>query len=113
MSFGPARVLSYDPDSGIREIFQYDPDEDKTVIYTEQDISGIIRRNRAFYAATDERAGWKGDLHWVGSIPLVTYHQLVKQGIISWGGEIRDQERLTQWLNDSQNRDFRTRPGTV
>jgi hypothetical protein len=110
---GEPRVLSYDPDTGIRELFYYDPDTDQSTIITEQDVSAIAERNKAIYNRVDERAGWKGDLHWVGSIPLVIFFRLVQQGIVNWGGDILDQERLNRWLNDNSNIAWRTRPGTV
>jgi hypothetical protein len=46
-------------------------------------------------------------MHKVGSIPMSIYHELQKQGIL------QDEKRLKKWLNDPDNRVFRTRPGRV
>lgn len=104
---GKPRILSQDLDSGLTEYFYYDPDKDGIVIETVQDVSGIMEYNKATYAQVDERAGWKGDMHHVGKIPMVMYFMLKRQGILD------DQERLRAWLNDSANSGFRTRPGRV
>lgn len=110
---GKPRILSQDLDTGITEYLYYDPDTDGITIHAVQDVKPIMEANKAMYAATDERAGWKGDLHHVASIPLLQYHLLVRQGIITWGGDIKDPGRLSKWLNDNVNRGFRTRPGRV
>jgi hypothetical protein len=107
MAWGKPRVLDFQPDTGIRELFYYDPDRDRFRIETIQDIDPILEKNRSGRNETDERANWKGDLHHIGSIPLVTYYKLMREGILD------DQKAMKRWLNDPVNRVFRSRPGRV
>jgi hypothetical protein len=46
-------------------------------------------------------------MHKVASIPMTLFYDLKKQGIID------DPARLKAWLNNPDNRFFRTRPGRV
>lgn len=107
MAWGDPRVLSYDPDTGIREDFYYDPDRDRFKIVATQPVDDIMDANKALAAETDERANWRGDIHRVASIPLTVYYDLKKRGILS------DKKAFKRWLNDPENRHFRTRPGVI
>ena len=71
------------------------------------DVGDITAANRALHAQTDERAGWKGDMHRVASIPLVIYFDLLQKGIA------QDKGAMRRWLNDPENAHFRTRPGRI
>jgi hypothetical protein len=55
---------------------------------------------------TDKRTKW-GDMSRVASIPLSVYYDLKRRGIAD------DPVALRKWLNDGDNRVFRTREGTV
>ena len=46
----------------------------------------------------------------VASVPFAAIDKLNKQGIMK-GYEILDQKRFFAWLNDPENRFFRTKPG--
>ena len=54
------------------------------------------------------QSGWKGDWHHIGSVPLNIFHdqlaEATRQG---------DDRYLSKWLNDSDNRAWRTKDGTV
>ncbi len=76
-------------------------------IQTEQDVTAVIEANKAIYNAVDEKANWNGEWHLVASIPMALFYDLKAKGIID------DQARLKAWLNDPENRFFRTRPGRV
>ena len=94
-------------DSGITGIvtkFDYDADKDEAIIEKSQDITGIIEANKAEFNASPER--W-GEFTKVGSIPMVVYYDLERRGIL------QDQKALAKWLNDPDNRAFRTRSGTI
>ena len=84
------------------------------VIETRQDISGIIEQNKKEYNSFDERARWSDNLfgNKVASIPLTVIDDLNKQGIMR-GFAILDEKRFKAWLNNSDNRVFRTRTGVV
>lgn len=99
------RIISDDSaTTGIVTSFQYDADSDEAIIQKTQDVSGIIEANKAEFNAAPER--W-GDMTKVGSIPLSVYYELERKGIL------QDQVALAKWLNDPDNRAFRTRPGTI
>lgn len=98
-------IISDDSAStGIVTKFLYDADKDEAIIQKTQDVSGIIEANKAEFNAAPER--W-GEWTKVGSIPLSVYYELERQGILG------DQKAMAKWLNDPDNRAFRTRPGTI
>jgi hypothetical protein len=84
------------------------------IIETRQDISGILEQNKKEYNSFDERARWSDDLlgNKVASIPLTVIDDLNKQGIIR-GFAVLDDKRFKAWLNERDNRVFRTRTGVV
>jgi hypothetical protein len=99
------RILNDDSaTTGIVTSFHYDADKDEAIIQKTQDVSGIIETNKAEFNAAPER--W-GEWSKVGSIPLSVYYELERKGIL------QDQKALAKWLNDPDNRAFRTRPGTI
>lgn len=97
--------LDYDPAEGRRETFWFNDDDGKFLVETEWDYTDIVETNKALYAQTDERAGWKGDVHRIGSVPLSIYYDLMQRS--GWG---RDQQVLRRFFNDPDNRHFLTRP---
>lgn len=106
------REFDYDPLSGVREKFFYDHAEGKFTITQEQDITALAELNKFKYNNTPGRYG-NESFHQVASIPLALLPELEKKGIMTAGGRIIDDKKLKQWLNDSDNRVFRTRAGRV
>lgn len=106
------RLFSHDPVSGISKYFQYNESssgresEDTFTISSEQNVRHILDENSATFNSTDERARW-GEGQRVAYIPLAVWQQLKQDGIAD------DEKRFKAWLNDSDNRQFRTRPGRV
>ena len=88
-------------------MWHYDGDKDEAIIENIIDATDVIEENKATFNQYDEKANWKGDMHKVASIPMALFYDLKKQGIID------DPARLKAWLNDPDNRFFRTRPGRV
>jgi len=84
------------------------------IIETRQDVSGIIEQNKKEYNSFDERARWSDELfgNKVASIPLTVIDDLNKIGIMR-GFHVVDEKRFKAWLNNSDNRVFRTRTGVV
>ena len=84
------------------------------IIETRQDISDIIEQNKKEYNSFDERARWSDNLfgNKVASIPLTVIDDLNKLGIMR-GFAVLDEKRFKAWLNNSDNRVFRTRTGVV
>ena len=84
------------------------------IIETKQDISSILEQNQKEYNSFDERARWSDHLfgNKVASIPMTVIDELNKQGIMR-GFAILDEKRFKAWLNERDNRVFRTRTGVV
>lgn len=80
-------------------------------IETKQDISAILERNKAQFNAIDERAKW-GEWTKIASLPNVVIDDLNKQGIMR-GFAVVDEKRFRTFLNNPDNRFFRTRPGQI
>ena len=91
------RLINDDAFTGVKTYFNYDADK-------EQDVSAIIEANKAEFNAAPAR--W-GEWTKVGSIPISVYYELERLGILN------DQKAMAKWLNDPDNRAFRTRPGTI
>lgn len=102
------RLLDYDPVTKTTQWFHYDDATGAMSLETEQDVSAIIEANKAHFNQTDERTAWKGDVHRVAQIPMSLYHELAKVS-----NNFKDQRVVRKFLNDSDNRVFRTRPGRV
>ncbi len=101
------RVFHRDPVAGTTEYLYYDDDTDQIRMETEQDIEPLAELAQYVRHGFDERARWKGDMHHVASVPMTVYEELRKKGIL------QDKVALRKWLNDPDNRVFRTRPGRV
>jgi hypothetical protein len=84
------------------------------IIETREDITAILEQNKKEYNSFDERAKWSDDLlgNKIASIPFTVIDELNKQGIMR-GFAIVDQKRMKAWLNERDNRVFRTRTGVV
>lgn len=102
-----SKLFDFDPVTGTKKIWHYDADKDEAVIETIFDTSNLVETNKAMFNAVDERANWKGDMHLVASIPVELFMKWKSEG------KLDDQAFLKKWLNDPDNRLFRTRPGEV
>ncbi len=106
-----SEALSHDPLTGTTEIFHFEEgvsksDGDTIVHQVVQDVTDIVEDNKARFADTDERARY-GEMSRVASIPMAIYMDLRRRGVLD------DQEALRAWLNNPDNRVFRTRPGRL
>lgn len=98
------RIFDTDPLTGITRYWHV-RDNGEFVIETEQRLSVDDANTRA-RNTTDKRTKW-GDMSRVASIPLGVFYDLKRRGIAD------DPKALKKWLNDPDNRVFRTREGTV
>jgi hypothetical protein len=107
-----SRIFKGDPLAGIRRVWHEDAMTGDVAIETVQDVTAPVERSKAEYAQFDERTPWgKGFMHKVASIPLALYWQLRRHGIYEEHDPFR--RKFRKWLNDSDNRAFRTRPGRI
>lgn len=105
------RLFDHDPLTGITEWFHMEDGDDSFTIQTTQDAAPLIEANREHFNQFDSARTPFGDKigasSKVASIPLNVYMDLKTKGIL------RDPAAFKRWLNDPDNRAFRTRPGTV
>jgi hypothetical protein len=97
------RIFDRDPKTGITQYWHV-KDNGEYVIETVQDVSGIAKANKRAYNETPNNYR---DVNRVASIPISVYYELKRQGIVD------DPKALRKWLNDGDNRVFRTRAGTL
>lgn len=84
----------------------WEADGKDVVVCNTQDAEPIIEANKRLYALNDGYSPSRLTRR-VASIPLVTYLDLKKRGILA------DKKAFKRWLNDPDNRFFRTAPGKV
>ena len=104
------KILSADPLTKTVSYFTAcwgDDGRRKWVIENLQDAEPIAEASKATFNSTDERAPWKGDWHLVARIPNSIYYDLKRKGVAS------DPAAMKKWLNERDNRVFRTRPGRI
>ena len=89
----------------------YADNEGNLITKAESNLTPIIEANKASYNSIDERARW-GNGQLVADIPFPIIEDLNRQGILR-GFAVMDQKRMKAWLNNPDNRFFRTRPGKV
>ena len=85
---------------------------DGKVIEVVQDVSDIIERNKIEY--NNNSTKWGDELfdNKIASIPMTVVDKLNQQGIMRWF-HVLDQKAFTKWLNDPENRFFRTKQGRI
>lgn len=99
-------LFDVDPFTGATQYFYHDEGTNESIIETVMDYDPVVELNKATYNSIDERARW-GDGMNIARIPLNLFYELKAKGIID------DDAAFRRWLNDSENRFFRTRPGKV
>lgn len=88
-------------------------DDSITIISNQNDrsVSDIIDGNKYLQNSYGKQeAQYKGDSNLgqrVARIPVIIVEQMMREGI--WG----DQDKMRSWLNDPDNKYFRTTNGTV
>lgn len=98
------RELDRDPLTGRRRWFHWHDDTKSFTIETEQDVTDLVEANKEI---AKEDTGRYGEMTRVASVPMNVYFDLKKRGIID------DPKKLRAWLNDRDNRFYRTKLGTV
>tara|TARA_B100000902_G_scaffold253356_1_gene239863 strand:- start:2245 stop:2571 length:327 start_codon:yes stop_codon:yes gene_type:complete len=104
------RTLEFDPLTGVKHDFIFEagdkPSQDRFVIETTQDVTELIKRNKRSLNDIDRHQPY-GEWSKIASLPLSVYWDLKKQGIVD------DRNAFKKWLNDPDNKYYRTRVGKV
>ena len=98
------RVIDTDPATGISHVFYKDADTGQYRITAEQDVTPLLELNKRKLIEAPRRFG---EFTHVASIDLATLREWQKDG------RDKDQDFLRRWLNDSDNRFYRTHSGTL
>lgn len=85
---------------------------DDLVIKTSQNVDQLIEANKQEYNQTTSKWSDNALENRVARIPLTVFTELEKQGITR-GLTVLDMPRFKAWLNNPDNRVFRTRAGTI
>jgi hypothetical protein len=88
-----------------------DDGEGGLIIRTSQDVTEIVEQNKAQYNAGSVHDKW-GDFTKIASLPFTIIDTLNRKGIMR-GFAVINEKEFRKFLNDPDNRFFRTRPGKV
>jgi hypothetical protein len=115
MSRNMEDLLSHDPLTGTNTWFHFDDATGVITLEAEGEVGDTTDFSKALYNEFDERARFTSDVHnHVATIPDFLYYQLNNQFFTESGGDAAEvKKRWKAWLNDSDNKAFRTRPGRV
>jgi hypothetical protein len=84
--------------------------DDQVILTTKQDVSEIVEANKQQVNAATKKVD--DVLTHVARIPNTVIDVLNKMGIMR-GFMVTDEKRFKAWLNDPDNRVWRTYPGSV
>jgi hypothetical protein len=98
------KVIDHDPATGISHVLYHDESEGLSRYVAEQDVTKTLDLNRKQANDAGKRFG---ELTHVARVPNVVLLDLKKKGILD------DWNALKRWLNDPDNRYFRTHEGSL
>lgn len=104
------RVLGIDPITRTKELHHYDPDTGDQALELVQDVQPITEETRGRFNMVDERERWRDGFNHVASVPLSVIDKVRRETGVNL---LTDREAMRQFLNNSDNRAFRTRPGRI
>ena len=90
----------------------HDQDDGGIVIAKEQNISALIDANKEEYNTADSKWNDNALENRVARIPMAVFEDLQKQGITR-GFTVIDMKRFKAWLNNPDNKVFRTKAGRI
>ena len=100
---GEVRTIHSDGEGGI-------------IIHSQTDLTDFAEYTKAQYNANPGKTGWSGEpldpKNKIATLPLAIINDLNAKGIMR-GFHILDPKAMKKWLNDPENRVFRTRGGEV
>lgn len=106
------RVLRDARTPGQATLIETTDDLDIAITHVE-DVGDLLDHNKALATHNGKGIGRNKD-EWrhLAKIPMTVWYELMRQRIVSEDGRsVTDQAALRRWLNDSDNRYFRTTEG--
>jgi hypothetical protein len=94
------RIIDHDPETGVSHFMYYDEGDGQASYVAQQDVSPLLDHNRAVSNEVGKRFGQ--NMTHVASLPPIVYWDLKRKGILD------DSKAFKRWLNDPENRFFRT-----
>lgn len=101
---GDWTLIDWDPKSGRTVWHMFDGE--KTVVRTDYPVEATVAENEMFRKEAGN--AWKGDWHRVASVPLNVYYDQLHEAEVQG-----DKDFVSRWLNDSDNRAWRTKDGRI
>jgi len=98
-------LFSHDPKLG-RTVWALENPDGSTTYRTDYMVQHTVDINQAQRNIAAQ--GWKGDYHHVASIPLNVYYDQLAEA-----AKQKDDKYLSKWLNDGDNRAWRTKDGMI
>ena len=105
-----AKLFSSDAFTG-RYTVAHEDGDGGIILETKQDVSKIIDANKRQYNDVTSQDKW-GDLTHVARLPLTVVDELNRKRVMR-GFAVIYEKAFKMFLNDPDNRFFRTRPGQV
>lgn len=102
---GDWTLFDYDIKSG-RQVWALENGDGTTTFRTDYPVQPTIDLNTA--QRNLSKPNWAGDYHHVASIPLNLFHDQLAEATRQ-----SDDAYLSRWLNNSDNRAWRTKDGTI
>jgi hypothetical protein len=93
----------------IKERHVYDDMEDKLYIERVQDVQPILEANKRAFDVDDRRFKNEAFNH-VARIPMIVIEKVKRESGIDL---LKDEKALKKFLNDPDNKLFRTKPGRI
>ena len=98
-------LFDYDVKTG-RQVWRTENADGTTTFRTDYPVQAAIDTNTAQRNLAQK--GWAGDYHHIASIPLNTFWDQLGDA-----SRQQDDAYISRWLNDADNRAFRTKDGRV
>lgn len=102
---GDWSLFDYDVKTG-RQVWVLHNDDGSMTFRTDYPVEATVDANTAQRNLAQDN--WAGDYHQIASIPLNVYYDQLAEAT-----KQDDQAFISKWLNDSDNRAWRTKGGTV
>ena len=96
----------------MNESYHYDSLADRLIVKRTEDVTPILEANKRQFDVDNKRHKSEAMNH-VARIPTIAIEQYCKRKGLSYETFMRDEKLFRAFLNDPDNRLFRTKPGRI